>query len=212
MRQMVLCPALCTTMERNDDNVALLLQIVDNPFDGSQILMAQGIGVMTESTEAVTHPIALHHRRFHPALDARKLDTLFRQHPFRTLYALLAEVVGMVVGHAQVVVTGIGEQRSKTGGHTEGITVRTISLGRSATIADSTLQIAYRQVGSQGIFLRILEQVAPVVGGQLLTGKSGAHHDIATHGDGHGVGQLAFKRRYAVSRLRFHLLRGLSHL
>ena len=87
----------------------------------------------------------------------------------------------MVVGHAQVVETGLPEPGSILGGHAKGIAARAPALGAGATIAEHTFEVAHGQVGPLQNEFSVFEEIGTIVGREHHGRMGRAHHDVANH-------------------------------
>ena len=139
---------------------------------------------MPEGTEADFHAFPLNDGTLDAPGYACVEDALFIQHTFGRENALFAEVVGMVVGHAHEVEAGFLEQMAITGGCTERVGVRPVTLGTSAAITDGPFEIAYGQICACQDVLGIAKQVSAVICRKHHTGECRPHHDISSHGNG----------------------------
>ena len=180
---------LGTAVERDDDDVGATDEVVDDAADGSHLAVCvhQGVGVMPEGAEPYLQSLALNDGCLYAPLQSGILDALLLQDVLGRDDALLAEVVGVVVGHAQEVVAGILQPVAVGRGGAEGVGVGTL-LGALAAVADGSLEVAYGEVGPLQDGLDVVEEVGAVVGWQHDSGVGGTHHDVAGHGDGEGVG------------------------
>ena len=77
--QMALVASFGSAMERDDDDVATVDEIIDNAAYGLQVGMAQRVAVMSESTDANLLALALDDGTLGAACDAREEDALALQ-------------------------------------------------------------------------------------------------------------------------------------
>ena len=165
--QMSFVPALCSAVERDDDYIRFLLQLFDDALHKTEVGMLHSVTVMTESTDAVLHTIALNHSILSSAGNARELNALLVKTTLCRLDACLTKVICMVVSHTQEVVTGICKQRRITCGCAECKTMRACALGACTAIAESTFEVAHSEVCTFQYRLRVIEKVGTIVGWQL---------------------------------------------
>ena len=185
--QMVLGAPLGTAVERDDDDVRLLLEVVQNATDGVEVGVLQCVGIVAEGAEADAESLTLDDGGLGASLNAGKLDAFLAEHALSTEDALLAEVVGVVVGHTQKVEAGLLEPLYVSGRRAEGIDVGTLALGALSTVAEGAFEIAHGKVGLLEDGASILEQLGAIVGRQLDGGEGGTHHNVAAHGDSKGI-------------------------
>ena len=143
---------------------------------------------MTEGTDAYLFALALYDHALRAPCDAREEDALAFQLVLRRQDAVGAEVVGMVVGHAQVVVAGIGQQVGIACRHAKRVAVGSRAFGALTAVAQRSLEVAQSQVGRPQYGLGIAKQLRALFLGQLDAGVGRTHHDVARHGDGQRVG------------------------
>ena len=182
LRQMALRAPFGTAVEGDDDQVAAHHQVVDDASHDRQVGMLQRVAVVPEGAQPYLQTLALDDGTLHATGNAREEDALLAQHPLGGLDAHAAKVVGVVVGHAEIVVASLFQQVTVAGGRAEGVGVRAGALGARTAVAEGALQVAEGQVGTCQHMLDILEDVGTVVGRQHTRGERGAHHDVARHG------------------------------
>ena len=128
--------------------------------------MLQRVLVMTKGTKSELDAIANDNGRLYVSLDAGILDALQVQLFLGGGNAFGSEIVGMVVGHAEEVVTRILQQMRKAGRGTEGIAVRTSALGALATVEQCAFQIANGNGGLLQEGLDVAEYLFTIFGRQ----------------------------------------------
>ena len=111
--------ALGTTMERHDDQVAAAHQIVDYATNSGKVEVLDGVAVMAECAEADGEPVALDDDALYATIDAGKQNALRLKYILGRLDTLQTKVVGVIVGHAHEVETGLAEQMTIAGGCAE---------------------------------------------------------------------------------------------
>ena len=111
--------ALGATMERHYDQVATAHQVVDYATNGGKVEMLDGVAVMAECAESDGEPVALDDSALYATIDAGKQDALRLKYILGRLDTLQTKVVGVIVGHAHEVETGLAEQMTIAGGCAE---------------------------------------------------------------------------------------------
>ena len=159
-----------SSVEAHHEDVYLRAQLAEDAHDVGGVGVSDGVGVVAEGAEAyfdaprITILGNLHDGVFLPsgnacAADAQGVELLLGGDD-----ALEAEVVGVIVGHAQEVEAGFLQQVGIRGGCAEGVAdVRHLLLGLSA-VAEGSLEVAGGDVGTLENVLRVAEEVLAVVG------------------------------------------------
>lgn len=111
--------ALGATMERHDDQIAAAHQIINYATNSGKVEMLDGVAIVAECAESDGEPVALDDSALYATIDAGKQDALRLKYILGRLDTLQAKVVGVVVGHAHEVETGLAEQMTIAGGCAE---------------------------------------------------------------------------------------------